>query len=430
MADRYEVSTAEAGSGADEPYPEGEEEPVGDGGAEQFAWDEEEPVDDVRLTREQLIYHIERRKEKFKHFLSLPYTVILLMVYTTTLFAHMDVGAVHDISRGVTDTLLAKDWGDSPRRTFTETRTTEQFWGWMDGALLPTLFNTTSEREEPLDIINGVPVYASSINVTGDRLPSRKATMPIQQYNVIVGGVAIKKLRAYESKCSDEDPSYLFYTDGLEQHSCYPSGMVAASCWDHNNCTYINMTSHGEDSGFDYNIATTQYSDELIYVDLVETLPAAVALSQYAAAQHWIDRSTLSVHIELPVYNAELAAYALVRLVVEFKRGGEVVPSAVVTMSTRPVVDTSSLSALRFGTVFLLAYMFLEEGSAMVFAVLNRRRLEYCTVRLNPRCPLHHAAQSDKSSACTRRPPGRSWTGASSCSRSTSSPSGTSSAST
>ena len=68
--------------------------------------------------------------------------------------------------------------------------------------------------------------------------------------------------------------------------------------------------------------------------------------------------------------------------------GGEVVPSAVVTMSTRPVVDTSSLSALRFGTVFLLAYMFLEEGSAMVFAVLSRRRLEYCTVRLNPRCPL------------------------------------------
>lgn len=356
--------------------------PTTPGGASEgaYAWDDEELVDDVRLTREQLLYHIERRREKFKHFLSLPYTVILLIVYTATLFAHMDTRAVHDVSRGVTDTLLAKDWGETPRRTFMETRTTEQFWGWMEGALLPALFNTSAGREEPLDIINGVPVYASSINATGDRLPSRKAVMPIQQYNVIVGGVAIKKTRAYEQRCADEDPAYLFYTDGgMEQQSCYPTGLVAASCWDFNNCSYVNMTSDlAEPADVEYSSEYTQYSDELMYIDLVESLDAARAVSKHAASENWIDRSTLSVTIELPVYNAELTAYALVRLNVEFKRGGAVVPSTVVTMSTRPVVDSSELSALRGATVALLAWMFLEEGTAMVWAVLDRRRLEYC----------------------------------------------------
>ena len=70
--------------------------PTTPGGASEgaYAWDEEELVDDIRLTREQLLYHIERRRAKFKHLLSLPYTVILLVVYTATLFAHMDMGAV------------------------------------------------------------------------------------------------------------------------------------------------------------------------------------------------------------------------------------------------------------------------------------------------------------------------------------------------
>lgn len=351
-----------------------------DGDDQMYAWDEEEPVDDIRLTREQLLYHIERRREKFKHFLSLPYTVILLFVYTATLFAHMDTRAVHDISKGVTDTLLAKQWGSQPALTFMDTRTTEQFWGWMDGALLPALFNTTAGREEPLDVINGVPIYASSINATGDKLPSRKAVMPIQQYNVIVGGISIKKKKAYEQPCGDEDPAYLFYTDGgMNQQSCYPTNLVAASCWDHNNCSYVNMTSDIEGpQSVEYSSEYTQYSDELMYIDLVEDLSAARAVSTHAASENWIDRSTLSVQIELPVYNAELTAYALVKLVVEFKRGGAVVPSTVVTMSTRPVVESSSLSALRGCAVALLAWMFLEEGTAMVWAVLNRKRLEYC----------------------------------------------------
>ena len=381
MAQKYAMRDEGTGMGGLDDDNRTLDRPTTPGSEGAYAWDEEQLVDDVRLTREQLLYHIERRRAKFKHLLSLPYTVILLIVYTATLFAHMDMGAVHDVSRGVTDTLLAKDWGESPRRTFTDTRTTEHFWGWMDGALLPALFNSSAvAREEPLDVINGVPVYASSINATSDRLPSRKAVMPIQQYNVIVGGVAIKKTRAYEQPCSDTDPAYLFYTDGgSEQQSCYPAELVAASCWNFNNCSYINMTSDvAEPARVRYSSEYTQYSEELMYIDLVESLDAARAVTKHAASQNWIDRSTLSVTIELPVYNAELTAYALLRLNVEFKRGGAVIPSAVVTMSTRPVVDSSELSVLRGATVALLAWMFLEEGTAMVWAVLNRRRLEYC----------------------------------------------------
>jgi hypothetical protein len=131
-----------------------------DGGDE-----EEEEEEEVRLTREQLLHHLGRRRQKFRHLGSLPYTLLLLVVYTATLFAHMDIGAVHDVSRGVMEPLLAREFGQlSPRKTFADVRSVEDWWGWVDEALLPPLFNLTAALEhEIVGVVNGVPVYASTV---------------------------------------------------------------------------------------------------------------------------------------------------------------------------------------------------------------------------------------------------------------------------
>ena len=45
-----------------------------------------------------------------------------------------------------------------------------------------------------------------------------------------------------------------------------------------------------------------------------EPQPAAIALSNHAALNGWVDRSTVEIKVELPAYNAELGSYALVQL--------------------------------------------------------------------------------------------------------------------
>ena len=285
----------------------------GESGERVPVWggDDEEP--EVRLTREQLINHLARRRSKFRYLASLPYTLCLLVVYTAALFAHMDIGTVHDVSKGITEPLLALEFGMSPRKTFVDVRSTEDFWGWLDEAMVPALFNlTAAEENEVLAVVNGVPIYASSVRVVpaisaqavsvisvtaptrtflgiqsfqemgyregdtvvvagptcscpntytvesvattklvvlesvfaseatpGDclisrpavsdprtQLPSRKAVSSVQQYNMVVGGVTIKKIRAYEIPCADADASHLFYTEKGEGLPCYPEDMV------------------------------------------------------------------------------------------------------------------------------------------------------------------------------------------------------------
>eukprot|EP01047_Picozoa_sp_COSAG01_P091703 COSAG01_NODE_23246_length_822_cov_1.239281_1_plen_206_part_10 len=129
-----------------------------------YAWDDDDAEVEVRLTREQLINHISRRRHKFKHLAQLPYTLCMLVVYSAALFAHMDISTVHDMSKGITDPLLALEFGDSPRKTFADVQSEADFWDWMDEGLLPLLFNlTAAEENEILGVVNGVPVYASSV---------------------------------------------------------------------------------------------------------------------------------------------------------------------------------------------------------------------------------------------------------------------------
>ena len=62
------------------------------------------------------------------------------------------------------------------------------------------------------------------------------------RYNMVVGGLTLKKQKAYELPCKDEDASYLFYLEKGSAAPCYPETHPAASCWDWDNCTYDNLT--------------------------------------------------------------------------------------------------------------------------------------------------------------------------------------------
>jgi hypothetical protein len=101
----------------------------------------------------------------------------------------------------------------------------------------------------------------------GRRPPSRKAVAPIQQYNMVVGGLAIKKLRAFQRPCPDEQPAYLFYTGEPDAPTqpCFPAEALAPACWDFDNCTFDNVSAAVDPGASGAGLARGAWSPETRY---------------------------------------------------------------------------------------------------------------------------------------------------------------------
>ena len=96
------------------------------------------------------------------------------------------------------------------------------------------------------------------------------------------------------------------------------------------------------------NDTRAQLGDELIFLPFEEHRPAATALLQVAETQlDWLDRRTLALVAELPVYNPEANIYGLCRLRLNFDRAGAVNPTLAVTALPSVVDDDAGQIALR-----------------------------------------------------------------------------------
>ena len=103
-----------------------------------------------------------------------------------------------------------------------------------------------------------------------------------------------------------------------------------------------------------------------------------LALSAAAQAVPWLGRSSTSMVLELPLFNAEWGSYGLARFRLILDRAGRVEP--VLRLTTLPrISDASEMAMLRFAAVGLLTLLFVEEGWELVISVHHAKRFKYCT---------------------------------------------------
>ena len=160
---------------------------------------------------------------------------------------------------------------------------------------------------------------------------------------------------------------------------CYPENLPAAPCWENSNCTWRNGSIAHELAPEVKNDTRAQLGNEIIFLPLEEHRPAAIDLLSAAETKlEWLDRSTIAMVVEMPIFNPESGIYGLVRMRMAFDRAGTVTPTMSVT--TLPsVVDSGTQVLLRFFGVILLTLLFVEEGWELVQSVHARQRFEYCT---------------------------------------------------
>jgi hypothetical protein len=244
------------------------------------AW--EDPDEELpRLTREQLLHHLSERQDKFRHVKSVPFTVLLLSVYSVVLFAHLGIDETRAMATSVSDALRQRG---ATGPSFAEIETLPEIWEWLDGGLVPKLFLSEEEWiEQQIALFEAKQRAKAAGNATGggtpEEVPSQKAVHPLRRYTMAVGALVLKHEFAYEAPCPNEAATGLLYRFDTVEEACYPESLPAAACWDNKNCSYRNGTHVQQLTGERLqNTTRTRFGDELIFVPLDEQREAVCHL--------------------------------------------------------------------------------------------------------------------------------------------------------
>jgi len=344
MADRYETEAAAEGKQLQAIDMEDTKEP-------DFAWEGGEPELGVfRITREQLAAHLRRREARWEAAGSLPCSLAAAVIFALLAVFHSDPGLVYAVRGGVGQALLQGGAEGTALQAFGAVGSAPEFWRWADGVLSPMLFG-------------GAPPQGPTL------LPGVEPRRVVQG-NVVVGGLLIQQERAAKSPCK-----HAHSARSLHPQTCH-SGARSA-CWETGTCAYdFNRSGLGLSSN-------TRLGADVMYIDLAEAPTDVRALLAKAQAGGWLDAAVATkVRVQLALYNAELGAYALASLQLEFERGGMARPSALVSVAPYLPEDGGAL-ALRWLFLAGAALLLLSRGLALVRAAVRGQRLAYCTSAVN-----------------------------------------------
>lgn len=218
--------------------------------------------------------------------LRIPFPVVYLALFVYMVYVHIPSEGLYHQGNALFTSLATKGEGtitkDSPMQ-FYNIQTPSDVFDWLELTLAPAIFVTES--------YNGIELAESDVG--------RVAT-----FNRILGATRFTETYSLAVECDNQD--YL--------HAIY------STC--HDRDTTGNFSSY---FSFDLNA-----SDAVAYFE------------QYKTNSSWLDpTNTVSLVVDIVTYNAEVSAYAVTTLKLEYQEGGLIKPSAT-TISAKSTAYRSS----------------------------------------------------------------------------------------
>ena len=276
--------------------------------------------------REALLKSVKRQRQRETYSWSLPVAVISYILFCVSLVLHSQVESAYEMETGLLLTFTAAETG--------RLQGVPDIWSYLQGGALAAAFP---------------PGDAATIGAAGT----------INRYATILGGVRLGQSRSVVAECAFQA---VFHRFGAQ---CHPARALSTAPYGNRSVTDTAgvtpaflpapFSSESYSSGSAGSVGT---ADSFEFVLPSNAGPAAAAaLIEGLIAGEWIDVSTLAVHVEVAVFNLEVAAWSRVLVTVTLTRGGRI--SSDVVVQSVPIDPYYTTPALRMFDILNGAYLLL-----------------------------------------------------------------------
>ena len=298
------------------------------------------------IERKGLLRIVDRRIERARRCRSVPASLAVYAAFIAALLIHSPVGPSYDFETSIMTEIV-------DTASFRDIILTANGWyPWFSTAFLPTVLSPTGGlgmyTTEDISELNGAyDDYYYSPTYTAISSPGRL----INNHGLVVGGIRIYQKRASPVACPDPALNQL-YND-----TCYDPSIPNLVPYGTNLTAAIET---GVESAFIPSSTNDDNQGQVfqLYFNALGDLPTAQSMVQGLQASNWIDEATISVTIQIAIFNGQINYFGTINLESSFNLGGRIQNTAKVgSFDSAPYLNRDGVYVLDIIVVGYVLYL-------------------------------------------------------------------------
>lgn len=298
-------------------------------------------VDDYGVPARVVALHVREEIKDDEAFLSLPFAIVLVFIYSMSFLNHLKATEVRDLEDAITDDLTQNaDWsyvdpGIMAHKNLHDISYFADFHTWLELGLFPILFpqNYSWSESEPFD---------------GVALKGREKLLYLQ-HNRKIGGLQLAQHRAESASCMHSEVAEI----------------LNMSCLELQQSEYLDMRMQPEVENIKPVFAAYSNSARVrqpdlklsrwfLYVEKQEEL--TLRLKQMEVSK-WVDRKTSHIEVAFMTYNAQFDLLTLTEVYFFFSHSGHIWKNIIhSSILLKPYASTSTAV---FDAIFLFMKLWI-----------------------------------------------------------------------
>jgi len=245
-----------------------------------------------------LIKHVLGEIEEMESCMSLPFTLLMFVVYAIIVITHYDNEPVNAVEDSITHDIVenANFAFSGPwigHKGIDDVNSYADFWSWMVHGFLPLIFIQAPTSSEGRVINYSLGEWSNVSSSLWER-------GYLLQYNKIIGGVRVQQERGHRHECETMP----------EFHEFYGKKCVGPSGYE----LFPEMS----------NAKMSTDPQGIFWLYANENLSNLTQACHEREARGWLNEATRKVEVAIPVFNGELGVYSIVYVDFFFSRGGHI----------------------------------------------------------------------------------------------------------